>query len=385
MKSLLSRHPIISTVCMLGLLLYVFFLVATYSSESVGPTPTLLYPAVPLGEAVSVEKISWSPSGAFILIETEDGSRSGYPKVGPVVVLDLANRSVVARIEGAQHAWWGADDSIWVWTDDNWNVYASPFHSPVPWDSGYGEQPYRFDLNTRSERLAVAEFVDVSENWAITVFENAKESFAVRLTPKYRNPYPTGSMRSPSLTFSPSGRFLAVVISGWVGHESSGPQELWMVDVKEQRLSHVHTGKYKWWQIADADTQSLHPSWTASEDAVIYGDITYGIEELSIPDAKSRTIIGRGPEVYKVLVSPTGRWIAFERWPEEDENVDRYDRWLGVVSRNGRKILHLPVSSISWPDMYKDWHPKKDVLAVLKRNDGQETHDLYTWDLAGED
>ena len=124
---------------MLGLLLYAFFLVATYTGETVGPTPTLLYPAVPLDEAVSVEEISWSPSGAFILIETEDRSGSGYPKVGPVVVLDLANRSVAARIEGAQRAWWGADDSIWVWTNDNWNVYAPPFHSPVPWDSGYGE------------------------------------------------------------------------------------------------------------------------------------------------------------------------------------------------------------------------------------------------------
>lgn len=140
MKTRLSKHPILATLCILGLLLVAFFLVATYSDETVGPTPTLLYRHVPLDEAVSVQEISWSPSGAFILIETEDRSRSGYPPVGPVVVLDLANRSVAARIEGVHYAWWGADDSIWVRTSDDWQVYASPFQAPVPWDSGYGKE-----------------------------------------------------------------------------------------------------------------------------------------------------------------------------------------------------------------------------------------------------
>lgn len=373
------RHAIIAATCMFGLLGYAAFSVPKLFRESIGPTPTPLYPAVPLDGARAIEKIRWSPSGAFILIEAATDTGASYPTKGFVVVLDLANRSVAARIESARHASWGADDSVWVWSDDQWNVFAPPFQSSVIWDSGYGEEPNGFDLNTRSERLAVAEYSEASEDWTIRVFENAKESFALQLKPKYTNSF--GMMRRPSLTFSPSGRWIAIVISGWVGYEQPGPEELWLVDVEEQHLSHLHTGKYKWWQIFDADTQSLEPSWTPSEDAVVYGDFTYGIEELSIPGAESRAVIGKRSEVHDVLVSSTGRWIAFERWPGEEEDANRYDRCLGAVSRDGRKILHLPREFVHWPYMYKDWHPKKDVLAVLKKDVERRRHDLFYWDL----
>ncbi len=195
-------------------------------------------------------------------------------------------------------------------------------------------------------------------------------------------PHEDGHRSPSSLKFSPSGRFLAAVVRGWLGYESPGPEELWLVDVEKRHVSHLHNGKDRWWQIADGDIQSLDPSWTAAEDAVVYGDYFFGIEELSIPGAKRRTIVGKRSEISGVLISPTGRWIAFERWP--DEKRDRCDRCFGAVSRDGSTTLHLPWEFINWPYMYKAWHPQEDLLAVLKRNPGQLTHDLFFWDLREE-
>ena len=393
MKSRACRRRLVSmpSVAVLGLLSYLLFSVAFGSSERVGPSPTLVYPAVPLDGANSVEKIRWSPSGDLILIEAAALSGSTEPRHRLVVVLDLATRSVAARVPGARLASWGPEDSLWVWTAEDWEVYAPPFRSATVWESGYGafaKHDYgtdSWDLSTASGRLAVAtgteapidEYPAGGDDWNITVFEHGKESFAVQITPEYAN----GSMRKPSLTFSPSGRLLAVVISGWLGYESPGREELWLVDVEERRVAHVHNGKNRWWQLADGDIQSLDPSWSLAEDAVVYGDYFFGIEELSIPGAESRSVIGKRSEVADVLISPTGRWIAFDRWPDEKEEEDQYDRCLGAVSRDGRRTLHLPKEFINWPYMYKAWHPKKDVLAVLRRNPGHQTHDLLFWDL----
>jgi hypothetical protein len=131
----------------------------------------------------------------------------------------------------------------------------------------------------------------------------------------------------------------------------------------------------------DAGTQSLTPSWAVTEDTVAYGDSEFGIGELSIPHGKTRSILQKNSGVYDILLSPSGRWISFERWPGKKEAADRYNKCFGVVSRNGRKILYLPETFISWPYMYADWHPTREGLAVLRRNCISSSHDLYYWSL----
>jgi hypothetical protein len=352
--------------------------------EAVGPLPTILYPEVPLDGATNIKKLKWSPSGRLILIEAVTASYdSSKPQDGLIVVLNPTDRTVVCRKPGMRHAFWGEEDSLWVWASNNWLVCSSPYTSCVTVNSGYGkasEFPFAsqpWDFSTASNRLAVASHVDGTDDWQLRVFEEGNETVDLTLTPKN----PNGGQRRPNLTFSPSGRRLAVVFSGWIGYEQPGPDEFWLVDVAKQSADHIHNGKCRWWQIFDCDTQSLDPSWFASEDAVAYGDGIFGIGELSIPTGHARTILGKHSDVYDILASPSGKWIAFERWPGEKGNADRYDRCMGVISRGGRQVRHLPVEFITWPYMYADWHPGKDALAVLRRNPGESTHDLLYWNL----
>jgi len=378
------RLAILLAVLCVGALCHRLFRATTAPREAIGPPPTTLYPAVPLDGATNIKKIEWSPSGAFILIEAVTASYdSSKPGDGLLVVLDPAGKTVVSRLPGMRHAFWGRDDSLWVWAANDWSVYSPPFKSHTLVESGYsGEsecafdsQPWAFAANPNS--LAVAEHVDDTDDWNVRIYENGRESFTSRLTPQYAN----GSQRHPGLTFSPSGRLLAVVFRGWVAYETPGPEELWLIDLSSRSARHIHSGKSRWWQIADCDTQRLAPAWSAAGDAVVYGDGTFGIGELSLPGGRTRTIMRGNSRVSDVALSPSGQWLSFERWPVEDAEEWRHDGCMGVISRDGRAIFCLPEESITWPYMYTAWHPHREALAVLRRNRQQSTHDLLYWDL----
>lgn len=184
----------------------------------------------------------------------------------------------------------------------------------------------------------------------------------------------------PSPT-SPSGNLLAVVFSGWVGYEQPGPEELWLVDMQKQTASYVHRGKCRWWQIFDCDTQQIDPSWSAKEDSIVYGDSIFGVEELAIPSAARRTILSPGSDTYDVVLSPSGNWVLFKRWPGEHGNPNRFDRCLGVVSRDGGKVVHVPVECVSWPYLYSDWHPLREGIATLWQKPNRSGFDLLYWNL----
>lgn len=386
MKRRLSRRGVriaivaVATCCVIYVLSQALF----RPREANGPQPTTLYASVPLDGATNIKKLKWSPSGRYVLIEAVTiRTYSSDPKDGLLVVVSAADRTVAYRKSGVRHAFWGKDDSLWIWNANDWLVHSPPFTSCAEVKSGYGrksERPFDhhpWDFAPNSKRLAVATHAVGTDDWRVHIYEDGHESFALTLTPKN----PNGDQRTPNLKFSPSGSLLAVVFTGWIGHEQSGPEEFWLLDVDRQSASHLHSGKIRWTQLVDCDAQCLDPSWSSSEDAVVFGDSHFGIGELSIPAGWRSTILGKRSDTYDVLLSPSGRWISFHRWPGEDDDPGRYDRCMGVISRDGRRVLHMPPKYVHWPYIYLDWHPSKDAIAVLYENPGNSSLDLLYWNL----
>jgi hypothetical protein len=373
---------ILPVFLLVGILIYILIVDINAPREEIGPEPTSLHKAVPLDGATNIKKLKWSPSGKYILIEAvTTGWDSFYQKDGLIVVIESYSTTVVCRLKGMRNAFWGNNDTLWVLASNKWFVYKNPFKSYVNVLTGCNEPlkfpAYSYDagkwaFNPQSNKFAIVQHVKGTSSFDVHVYQNGQEFFTIRLTPKY----PDGGFRVASLTSSPSGNFLSVVFKCGIG-----PNEFWLIDINKQSASHIHNGKIRWWQIIECDTQNLEPSWSTSEDAVVYGDRNFGIGELAIPEGRTRTILGKNTGVYDILLSPSGKWIAFKRWPSEKGITNRYDRCMGVVSRNRRRVLHLPKKYINWPYMYADWNPTRDVLAVLRRNPGQSTHELLYWNL----
>jgi hypothetical protein len=197
------------------------------------------------------------------------------------------------------------------------------------------EEYWGYAVHADTETLVTSR--PVGRRWdpprRVTVWRAGKELCQLDVHPRH-----PGSGRGVSeLAFSPDGTRLALTVTGWVGYEADGPDELWILDVDSGTLRFLHAGKTKEWQLWDYPVQSLTPSWTADGETIVFGDGTFGIEEMNVSAGSRRRIVHGEWAGYSPRISPTSEWVAFERYggPGGGEQV-------GVISRDGKRVVWSP-------------------------------------------
>jgi hypothetical protein len=265
----------------LAIVAYVILPVALYSligvisvldnrwpAEAVGPEPDLVSDSLLLPRGVQVVEIKWSTDGRFLAINAQPSPASDA-KEGVIAVLEVDGGDKIAQIPSTGHGlFWDEKSSLWSLAGDQWDVYTAPFMEKHEVSLGYvGEQNHllayeKWDFEPNEELLAVAEPDSDRSVWTIQLWKKATPLYEVDLKPKHDWEY---GPRDLELLFSPDGAYLALVVSGWIGYEQPGPDELWVLGVSTGQLNLLHEGKTNGWQIFDSPVQDLSPSWSPTK------------------------------------------------------------------------------------------------------------------------
>jgi hypothetical protein len=378
---------IVLPVALFSFIGFLSFLSSRWPSETYGPVPKLLSDALPLEAAWSITTMKWSPDGRFIAIGADTNpDYYGFDGRQPIVILvDSETGQSIVQISEALYPVWASDNRLWVLSRNHWRSYAEPFAEAELIDLGYErEKDHPFDyklwaFDPDTQTLAVAEPSEEPSEWHIHIWQGGTPTYQVELQP--RNRAIDGGNRGLELSFSPTGTHLALVVSGWIAYEQPGPEELWLLEIAEGELKFLREGKTKAWKLWDYEVQDLNPYWSPDGKEIAVADYTFGVEKIAVESGRTRRILGWNSHVYDVGLSPSGEWMAFVRWPEKEEDDDLCLRCVGVLSMSGKHITYLPEAKVDWPYIWYDWHPRKNMLAVLTKQ-CKERYRLYLWDLS---
>lgn len=348
--------------------------------EVAGPEPDLVSDALPLPEALHIAGMKWSPDGRFIAIGMYVNSNSQ----GRVIFLfEVDTGDEAAQIPGGgPNLFWSKDNRLWILAGNHWEVYSEPFTQKQLVPLGYEneeDEPLAYKkwaFSPDSQILAVAEADWEEKVWNIRLWKGAAPLQNVRLKPRY-DEYGDGGPRDLELFFSQNGAYLALVISGWLGYEQPGPEELWVLDVGTGNLRFLHEGKTKSWKFFDYETQDVTLSWSPTAEELVFGGFEFPMESINLNSGRVTHVLGWNTEIYDPLFSKTGDWIAFERWPSDSEDRDHCLRCFGALKYQGNELVYL--DDLDWPYIWYDWHARENTLAVLTGEGGH--YRLLLWRL----
>ncbi len=367
-----SRGTLIAACLYLGLLvsLITFNRVSLWLSRpaqvSAG-SPEVLVQNLPFEG--SVYGLKWSPTGRYIAIGGVSERKDNYAdRVYEILIVDTDSGEVISRVPTSYPAvsdvGWASPDNLWVAAGDGWDVYSAPFrdkshvHSRIPGGISTG-QGRMWVLHPDSPAVLVASLQELQydSKWQLQVWKEGKRLCEMDLRPQ--DPGVEPDRRIQDIVFSPDGSHVALTIAGWVYPEGSGREELWVLEITSGKLRFLHAGKTKSWQMWDYPVQSVRPSWASDNRTIVFGDSTFGIEEIDIFSAKRKRILRAKWAGDEVKISPTSEWIGF--------HSDELERMV-LVTRDGKQRA-LP------PDEYQcdfvgawDWHPTDNILAWIPVN-----------------
>ena len=345
-------------------------------------SPQVLVANLPF--ALAPRELSWSPDGKYIALGGSVGSMKAPRQISQGVVVVAANsRRIVARFKvpesAAQEFYWSADGRLWVAAGDGWNVYEAPFRAKIrhlansPKLKNVDE---RVDFNNGPQadpdnRFSVSlhDWDEEASSFKVEVRKQGRPFYDVALKPHSE----VSDLSGPY--FSPDGSMLALTVSGLIGIESEGAEELWILDLKTRQLRFLHGGKAEFgW---DNAVQSLRPVWSADGKSILFGDDEFGIEEINVDTGESAVVLEREWAGRDAELSPSGKWIGFS-WTKSRDEVHYADR-MAVASRDGNKWSLVPQGDWPWAMEAWSWHPKSDVLAWAARKNGESPCNLYLW------
>ena len=180
-------------------------------------------------------------------------------------------------------------------------------------------------------------------------------------------PYPAGAALSPTC------EHFAVGLYGWIYWEGDGQEELWLVDLPDRSIQRVLKGRWTFSRLWDYPVQDIDPSWSPDGDEIVFGDSRFGLEIYDIKSGNRRWLSGPGQSGYSPQWSPSGQWIAVERYGPESSVI--------VISTDSKWTDYIEgcdfISAMSWAS-------SDDRFAYLCSGKFGESKDLYVWSLPSE-
>ncbi len=345
-------------------------------------SPQVLVANLPF--ALTPRELEWSPDGKYIALGGSVGSLKAPRQIRQgVVVVSADSRRIIACFKvsdsATQEFYWSADGRLWIVAGDGWDVYAAPFGAKTH----VAGNSLRFKHSDERADFDNGPQADPGNRFSVSLhdWDKKNDSFKIEVR-KHGQPFCDVALKPRSEVrdlggpyFSPDGSMLALIVSGLVGIESEGAEELWILDLKTRRLRFLHEGKAEFgW---DNAVQSLRPAWSADGKSIVFGDDEFGIEELNIATGESAVVLEREWAGRDVELSPSGKWIGFS-WTKSRDEIHYADR-MALASRDGNKWSLAPQGDWPWTMEVWSWHPRADVLAWAARKNGNSPCNLYLW------
>ena len=356
--------------------------------------PEVLIPQAFLTKSVKLKSepflIQWSPSSRWLLIRAKDEA----------ALLELADPARLQRItpvpDERNEIAWSQDSRLWVRTANGWVVYSPGNSNPArfPWQkpnvplkevegkpdsSGNDLLPPNWvfapDLKTtvtltqRSSMRTRGNTSFYEDDYRLVGWRGGKRQFERTFKPKH-----TGSARQVGFgDFSPDGRRVALVVTGWEAYEQPGQEEIWVLDLESHELSFLCEGKtgFSWWPSDwwDYHVQRGFQSWLADGSAIIIGDRQFGVELVDVASGRKKVILapnwGSRPRASR-------EWIAYDR-------SDRADGELAVARIDGAAWGRVPLKTENvhtW-----SWSPLTNTLAAIGGGPRSGEYIIQLWNM----
>lgn len=319
--------------------------------------------------------LQWSPSGKYIAVS---GSTDFYTNhTHEAFLVEFDKKRVVARIPDAHDCFWSTNDILWIHSTNNWRLYAAP----------------TFEMQAGDARLPSSRHVDPApESWTfrpdkrllaevLPHGDEAKKLSVWRghdlLWEKEFTPRSPGSQRKAGLSFSPSGDYVAIVVTGWIAYEQPGAEELWLVNLDTGEIRFLYEGRKKDWFIWDYPVQAVRPSWSPDEQHVVFGGGEFNVEKMHVESTRRLQILPRKTAGWHPRLSPTGKWLGYSRpWAQSDSGEDNP---MAVASADGKKFAQVPKEFVCWSMGAWSWHPNKDIWAWCTDIEYDDPFRVFVW------
>ncbi|MEM7034993.1 MAG: hypothetical protein AAF629_35970 [Chloroflexota bacterium] len=350
----------------------------------VDTNPALKRFYLPLSKDSLVDQTIWSPNGEYIALAIDVNDNFF------TIVVNATTGEEVIRTIGSYRIKWDHQNRLWKYMGNGWRIYdpvieakrpnkpaGAPFLEDtcetakqlfVDCDIFFAKHvdeldlvasPARYqawDFHIEKRRLIVAK-KHAQDAWVFRLWDNNNLMGEVPFTPIYKED------RALSLWLSPNGQFATIKLDGWIGYETPGPEELWLLDIKKQEMSFIQKGMTKGWQLWDYDVQGLETTWFPDNQAVLVSDSNFGMEKIDTQTRKRVRLSDWNTHAFDEALSPQGQWVAYEVWAPRDSSVI-CDKCIAVQNLAGGQIVYLPTTFLGWPYIDYAWHPKDKQLAI---------------------
>jgi|GEM_PF-4176887 len=161
--------------------------------------------------------------------------------------------------------------------------------------------------------------------------------------------------------FSPNCEYFYLVLYGDFGPESFATKELWLLDVPNESFKLAFRGRQEAsYALFDVPVQYVIPSWSPDDHEFVFGDSVFGLEIYNVVNDKRRFLAGPSSKLSSPQWSPTGKWIAAQKYGEPSRNDSLGDDFLAVISPDGKEMALSSACSLIYEFA---WSPSGKQIA----------------------